>query len=86
MKDLTWVDGETNEIISRITLLTEYQKVFKSLTKTIKTWVYIHVGIILLNICSVFPINLFKNRFIRNLGIPKYKNSVKQDWLGTIFK
>lgn len=37
MKDLTWVDGETNEIISRITLLTEYQKVFKSLTKTIKT-------------------------------------------------
>lgn len=36
MKDLTWVDGETNEIISQITL-TEYQKMFKSLTKTIKT-------------------------------------------------
>ena len=164
MKDLTWVDGETNQIISQITLLTEYQKMFKLLTRTIKTRVHIHVGIILLNIysvqfnsvaqscptlcnpmnrstpglpvhhqlpestqthvhwvgdtiqpahpllspsspalnlsqhqglfkwvssshqaASVFPINLPKHRFIR-MGIPKCKNSVKQDWLGTIFK
>ena len=162
MKDLTWVDGETNQIISQITLLTEYQKMFKLLTKTIKTRVHIHVGIILLNsvqfnsvtqscptlcdpmnrsmpglpvhhqlpestqthvhwvgdtiqpshpllspsspalnlsqhqglfkwvssshqVASVFPINLPKRRFIR-MGIPMCKNSVKQDWPGTIFK
>ena len=70
---LTWIDSEISQIISRIILLTEYQKCLNNLKRILKPEYILNVGIIILNICIVPPINLPKHWFIRNLGIPSVR-------------